>query len=244
MAFFAIAAFYLMPDQKWIGGLSLIISVALLFSWAWLEFREIGSKPAPSLSDALHAPEKEATVLHRPNLQIAGIRHAEVVGLVDQIWISCPQQNIQKMMSILVDISNAPRETETPRAANIKASLVLQHPKEQIVSPLSWLNEYTNTVTIGPGDRKTLVLAVGDLYNHNLPLTQFNWNFVMNQRNSASDKQEISPGDYHWAGKLPPNCPLVLQLANSKTGKIISSFNLVWNWNENAPIPQPTVVKA
>jgi hypothetical protein len=179
------------------------------------------------------------------NLQIADIRHSEIVGLVDQIWINRPQQqDVQKMMAILIDISNAPQETETTMAANTKASLILEHPKGKIVSPLFWLNEYTNTVTIGPADRKAIVLAVGDIYNHGLAPTQFNWSFIMNPRNSTSDKQAISPESYYWAGQLPPNCPLILQLASSETGKIFSTFNLVWNWNNNAPIPQPMLVRS
>jgi hypothetical protein len=90
VAFFAIAAFYVWPDKKWIGWSCLLIAAGLVIWWAALEVKESGwhfrspitrSMPVDIVEEAHR--KKHLTELAQKSAYPAGSRLQEVLNLSD-----------------------------------------------------------------------------------------------------------------------------------------------------------------
>jgi hypothetical protein len=102
----------------------------------------------------------------------------------------------------------------------VRAALTIQ---ERSYSPLPWLDRYTNTITLEPAARKTLVLAVGE--DRQIAA----WYFVLNHRDTYSN----APMDWTNMAPIPSDLPMKIMLVDVTNGELIAEFDYLWTFDAN-----------
>jgi hypothetical protein len=213
----------------------------------------------PTINVGTHAPEPPkpsppthpiiAPVKVTPNLRVETTKRAKARLELDK-WIikrdnDRDRPDVQRVL--LADISNLPTDDAHTAKAAVRAAIKIKHHGNTFnYSPLPWLDEFTNLVYIETGQRKSVVLAVGD----NSPTG--NWAFVLNHRADYHVGSAITEMDYSnpcpklWASVMNPTAledglPFELHLIDMNSGAILKKFEYTWTFDEeeNWPILEP-----
>jgi len=140
------------------------------------------------------APPAPTTPKPRPNLSIEATKIGKI-SLEGDIWTLKPNlvgwERPQRYRALLADISNVPSDEAHTATVTIRAAIRMDYGgRQRTYSPLPWLEEYTNTVRLETGGRKTVVLAVGEDSRTGA------WSFVLNHRKDYFTSNKISEMDW------------------------------------------------
>lgn len=104
--------------------------------------------------------------------------------------------------------------------------------RQRTYSPLPWLDEFTNTVHLEVGARKTVVLAVGEDSRTGI------WNFVLNHRKDCYTSNKVSEMDWTNACPIPSDLPFEILMIDINSGALLSKFVYLWTFDaeNNWPI--------
>lgn len=166
----------------------------------------------------------------RPNLDVeAGIPTA--VWMSGDVWTKSPAG--RQLVCIPIKVSNVPRgDGEICAANNITGSIVVNGVGSRH-STLPWIGEKNGAVTIKPGGQKRLIVAVADYEHVGVIPYRHLWSFATWQKGN-------NPFHYESAGGIPDGTGLRLELTGG--GKVIASFDLIWQWNDVAFSPIVTLL--
>lgn len=165
----------------------------------------------------------------RPNLCVEAIKSAKIL-LENDIWTLRPNargwQPLQRYRALLADISNVPTdETHTAKAA-IRAAIRIDYDgRPHRYSPLPWLEEFTNTVYLETGGRKTVVLAVGEDRQTGI------WSFVLNNRSDYATSGAVSEMDLTNQCPIHSDLPLEILMIDMNSGALLNKFVYVWTFD-------------
>jgi hypothetical protein len=192
--------------------------------------------PEPPKQVAPPAPAVPVALKPRPNLSIEEIKIGKI-SLEGDIWTLRPNsrgwERQQRYRALLADISNVPTdETHTANAA-IRAAIRMDYgDRQRTYSPLPWLEEFTNTVYLGTGERKTVVLAVGEDSQTGA------WNFVLNHRKDYYTSNSVSEMDWTNQCPKPSGLPFEILMIDMNSGALLAKFIYLWTFDaqNNWPI--------
>jgi hypothetical protein len=172
----------------------------------------------------------------KPNLCIEATKIG-TVALQGDIWTLKPNvgrwEPPKRYRALLVDISNVPTDEAHTARGKIRAGIRMDYGgRPRTYSPLPWLEEYTNTVYLEPGARKTVVLCVGE----NSRTGQ--WTFVLHQRKDYYTSNTVSEMDWTNACPMPSDLPFEILMIDMDTGALLTKFVYLWTFDaeNNWPI--------
>ena len=132
------------------------------------------------------------------------------------------------MQGLLADVANVPTTSGSIKAVKVRASLTIGL---RNYSPLPWLGQSINTVTIEPAARKTILLAAG----YDEPMGP--WFFVLNHREHMSLPPRV-PAKMDWTNTAPiPSHPMEILLVDVDSGELIARFRYLWTFDTNQGYP-------
>jgi hypothetical protein len=187
-------------------------------------------QPKPEPPKVILPPAPPATLKPRPNLCIEATKIGKI-SLEGDIWTlrPNPRNQIRPNRALLADISNVPTdETHTARAT-IRAAIRMDYGgRQRTYSPLPWLDEFTNTVHLEIGARKTVVLAVGEDSKTGA------WTFVLNHRKDYT----VSEMDWTNQCPIPSDLPFEILMIDMNSGALLAKFVYLWTFDaeNNWPI--------
>jgi hypothetical protein len=107
------------------------------------------------------APTLPTSPVGKANLTNEAIKIGRI-AFYDGAWTSV-QSKGQLYRGLLADISNVPLDSGNITTVKVNAAIKIGYGgRTSTYSPLPWLEEFTNTVRLGPAARKVIVLAVGE----------------------------------------------------------------------------------
>lgn len=197
-----------------------------------ISLREPRAEPPEVVSPA---PTLPATPKPRPNLRIETTRVGRI-SLDGDIWTlrqdSRGWDRQQRYRALLADISNIPPDGAHTTTAEIRAAIRMNYGgRQRTYSPLPWLEEFTNKVSLETGARKTVVLAVGVDSQTGI------WNFVLNHRSDYASSA-TSAMDWTHPCPIPSELPFEILMMDMNSGAVLSKFEYLWTFdaNNNWPI--------
>ena len=143
-------------------------------------------QPKPEPAKVIPPPTAAATPKPRPHLCIEATKLGKI-SLENDIWRFRPTTGSYSKpnRALFADISNVPTDEMHTARPTIRAAIRMDYGgRQRTYSPLPWLDEFTNTVHLEVGARKTVVLAVGEDSRTGI------WNFVLNHRKDCLHQQQ------------------------------------------------------
>jgi hypothetical protein len=188
-------------------------------------------QPKPEPPKVIPPPAPPATPKPRPNLCIEATKIGKI-SLEGDIWTlrPNPRSQIRPNRALLADISNVPTDEMQTAKAAIRAAIRMDYGgRQRTYSPLPWLEEFTNTVHLETGARKTVVLAVGEDSKTGA------WTFVLNHR---KDYYTVSEMDWTNQCPIPSDLPFEILMIDMNSGALLSKFVYLWTFDaeNNWPI--------
>jgi hypothetical protein len=160
----------------------------------------------------------------RANLSIEATKVGKIYYHEGVFRISGGQYNPgQLYKGLFADIANVPMSGKI-NAVSVRAVLTIQ---SRSYSPLPWLGEYTNTVTLEPAVRKSVLLAVGEDKQMGA------WHFVLNHRNTYRD----IPMDWTNLAPIPSDLPMQILFVDVNTGELVRKFDYLWTFDPSNSWP-------
>jgi hypothetical protein len=90
--------------------------------------------------------------------------------------------------------------------------------RKRTYSPLPWLEEFTNKVSLETGTRKTVVPAVGEDSQSGA------WTFVLNHRKDYYTSNAVSEMDWTNQCPIPSDLPVEILMIDMNSGALLSKF--------------------
>jgi hypothetical protein len=172
----------------------------------------------------------------KPILSIEATKIAKI-AIQGDIWTLKPNvgrwEPPKRYRALLADISNVPTDEAHTARAKIRAGIRMDYGgRPRTYSPLPWLEEYTNTVYLEPGARKTVVLCVGE------DSRTGQWTFVLHQRKEYYTSNTVSEMDWTNACPIPSDLPFEILMIDMDTGALLTKFVYLWTFDaeNNWPI--------
>jgi len=182
-------------------------------------------------AEVLQRPSQEPPVTPRPsvaraNLTIEATKVGKVYLQEGEFTLSPdPHRGPSKVFrGLFVDVANVPTGTGKIKSVTVRAALKIQ---ERSYSPLPWLDRYTNTITLEPAARKTLLLAAGE------EKELAGWYFVLNHR----DKYREIPMDWSNMAPIPSDLSMQILLVDVSSGESVGEFDYLWTYDANLGWP-------
>jgi hypothetical protein len=172
------------------------------------------------------APPAPAAPKPRANLCVEAIKVGKI-SLEGDIWTLKPNTRSRLIPSraLLADISNVPTDDTYTAKAAIRAAIRIDFGgRQRTYSPLPWLEEYTNTVYLETGGRKTVVLAVGEDSQIGA------WKFVLNHRSDHA-ASGVSAMDGTNECPIPSDIPFEILMIDMNSGALLSKFEYLWTFD-------------
>jgi len=171
--------------------------------------------PAPPRQEPPLTPPPPVT---QANLTIEATKVGKIYYHEGVFKLSAGQYNPgQVFRGLFVDVANVPISGKI-NAVTVRAVLTIQ---SRSYSPLSWLGEYTNTVTLEPAMRKSLLLAAGEDRQMGA------WHFVLNHRDTYRD----IPMDWTNMAPIPSDLPMKILLVDVNNGELVREFDYLWTFD-------------
>jgi hypothetical protein len=166
----------------------------------------------------------------RPNLCVEGIKMGRI-SLEGDIWtLREPiRSHIRPNRALLADVSNVPTDSAHTAKAAIRAAIRMG--QQRTYSPLPWLEEYSNKVYLGTGERKTVVVAVGEDSQTGA------WTFVLNHRSDYSTPASPSAMDWTNLCPIPSDLPFEIVMIDMSSEAILTKFVYRWTFDTNRNWP-------
>ena len=184
--------------------------------------------PEPPKQIIPPAPTVPTAPKPRPNLCVEAIKMAKI-ALEGDIWTLRPNarswERPQRYRALLADISNVPTDEMHTAKAAIRAAIRMDYGgRPRTYSPLPWLEEYTNTVYLETGGRKTVVLAVGGDSQTGV------WSFVLNHRKD-NGSGAVSEMDLTNPCPIPSDLPFEILMIDMNSGAVLAKFVYLWTFD-------------
>jgi hypothetical protein len=156
------------------------------------------------------------------------------ISLEGDIWTLRPNttSQIKPNRALLADISNVPTDLAHTAKAAIRAAIRMDYGgRQRTYSPLPWLEEYSNKVYLGTGERKTVVLVVGDDSQTGA------WTFVLNHRSDYSTPAGPSAMDWTNLCPIPSDLPFEILMIDMNSEALLTKFVYLWTFDANQNWP-------
>lgn len=186
--------------------------------------------PEPPKQEPPAAPPSPVA---RANLKIEATKVGKIY-LQGDIWTLAPLEASRAMpykgpyRGLFADVANVPTGAGSIKAVKVKAVLTIQL---RSYSPLPWLEEYTNAVSLEPAARKAVILAVGE----DRPVGA--WHFVLNHRDRHGSLNEPSRMDWTNLAPILSDLPLEVLLVDVNSGELVAKFEYLWTFDANTNWP-------
>jgi len=196
--------------------------------------RHLGSPSIPSAAARYSQPKQL-----KPNLQPDPPR-AATLSLESGVWTDKPLKPNHSVYAILIDFINAPNQGGPIGFADDVRACVQVPDKSHPLCPLWWLYHQTNSVSISPATKKTIVLAIGPLLGM---YDERPWCFPLNLK-------EETPPSYG-----APDGPVVIDhrpisaheflfdlfLVDVASGNTLGKWKYRWEMHGSGPVALPSV---